>query len=316
MYNFEFILEPYSGSKSRHTCPNCGKNSCFSLYIHIETSEPLAYNVGRCNREIKCKYHYTPKQYFRDNKIDRSIQKWNKEENDFVIDLSKKESSFIETEIFKSSLKGYDKNNFISFLIKDLGEQKTSRLIDKYFVGTSKRWEGATVFWQIDIEGKIRTGKVILYNPDSGKRIKAPESYITWVHKLLNLEEYNLNQCLFGEHLLKGNSAKPLAIVESEKTAIIASAYFEEFIWLATGGISSLTPEKCIALKNRNVVLYPDSNGFEKWEQKAKILRKELNCKIQISDLLERKIPAEFRNEGYDLADFLININSKELDIK
>ena len=41
-----------------------------------------------------------------------------------------------------------------------------------------------------------------------------PRSYVSWVHTELNLVDYNLKQCLFGEHLLSDNPAKPIAIVE------------------------------------------------------------------------------------------------------
>jgi hypothetical protein len=51
----------------------------------------------------------------------------------------------------------------------------------------------------------------------------------------LKLPAFQLSQCLFGEHLLK-DTETPVAIVESEKTAIIASCYYPEFIWLACGG--------------------------------------------------------------------------------
>ena len=45
----------------------------------------------------------------------------------------------------------------------------------------------------------------------------------------------NLQQCFYGEHQLKGNN-KPAALVESEKTAMIAALHYPKFNWLATGG--------------------------------------------------------------------------------
>lgn len=92
-------------------------------------------------------------------------------------------------------------------------------------VGTSKYWEGATVFWQMDYQNRVRTGKIMLYNPATGKRIKEPYNHVTWVHSILHKEDYNLKQCFFGEHLLPEDKSRPVALVESEKTAIIASYY-------------------------------------------------------------------------------------------
>src|SRR5690606_12784869 len=103
------------------------------------------------------------------------------------------------------------------------------------------------------------------------------------------IENFQLKQCLFGEHLLRGNN-NPVAIVESEKTAVVASMYLPKFIWLATGGLSNLSPEKCQVLKGRNVVLFPDLNGHEKWEEKAKEIREKVkDIKVVVSKLLEEK---------------------------
>ena len=65
----------------------------------------------------------------------------------------------------------------------------------------------------------------MLYDSTTGHRTKEPRSYVSWVHTELNLVDYNLKQCLFGEHLLSDNPAKPIAIVESEKSALIATHY-------------------------------------------------------------------------------------------
>jgi len=46
-------------------------------------------------------------------------------------------------------------------------------------------------------------------------------SCIDWAHKALKLGNLSLNQCLFGEHLLNEYRNKPVAIIKSEKTAII-----------------------------------------------------------------------------------------------
>ena len=65
--DFQFILQPYKGMNSRFTCPNCNKKNQFARYINTETDEIIADHVGRCNREVNCGYHYTPKEFFEDN---------------------------------------------------------------------------------------------------------------------------------------------------------------------------------------------------------------------------------------------------------
>jgi hypothetical protein len=64
------------------------------------------------------------------------------------------------------------------------GVEVADQLVSKYFIGTSKHWPGATVFWQIDISGKVRTGKIMLYSPATGKRVKEPFNHISWAHKV------------------------------------------------------------------------------------------------------------------------------------
>lgn len=220
--------------------------------------------------------------------------------------------SFIPFEIFKASLKGYQANNFIKFLVELFGAEIASQLISKYFIGSSKHWNGASVFWQIDIQGRVRTGKIMLYSPTTGKRVKEPFNYITWVHKALEQPEFNLKQCLFGEHLLK-DKIKPVALVESEKTAIIASVYLPQFLWLAVGGKENLKPEKLQVLQGRTVVLFPDLKAFDKWQANVQEL-KHL-AKFTVSDLLERKASESDKEKGLDLADFLTRFNIREFTL-
>lgn len=223
--------------------------------------------------------------------------------------------SYFPVDLFKKSLEGYPENNFVKYLDGLFGTDMTSQLIVKYFIGSSdhkfksKDFPGyesepcATVFWQIDLSGKVRSGKIMLYNPETGKRIKEPFKHITWAHKLIDQKEYELRQCFFGEHLLRDRT-KPVAIVESEKTAIIASAYLPQFLWLAGGQKNGLSPEKCKVLKGKNVVLFPDLKAYSDWLDKAKELSNIAS--FTVSDLLERKATIEEREQGLDIADYLV----------
>ncbi|MCU0432255.1 MAG: DUF6371 domain-containing protein [Bacteroidia bacterium] len=303
-----YILEPYKGINTRYRCPSCQqRDKTFSLYIDTETGKHIHPTVGRCNRESKCSYHYTPKQYFQDNNIsfDTTQPKAYKPR---TAAQQTKPVSFIPVEIFKASLKGYETNHFAKYLIDLFGAEVASELISRYFIATSKHWSGATVFWQIDITGKVRTGKIMLYNPVTGKRVKEPFNHINWVHKSLQQPEFELGQCLFGEHLLI-DKTKPVAVVESEKTAVIASVYLPQFIWVAVGSLTNLNAEKCSILKGRTVALFPDLNGFDKWNTKAEELSHLAN--FVVSDLLERKATETEREQGFDLADYLIQFDYK-----
>lgn len=76
----------------------------------------------------------------------------------------------------------------------------------------------------------------MLYYPETGKRVKEPYNHISWVHSLIPHKDFNLCQCFFGEHLINKDKTKPIALVESEKTALIASYYLPQFLWIASGG--------------------------------------------------------------------------------
>lgn len=310
MSEHKYILEPYKGMNTRYRCPSCQqRDKTFSLYIDKETGEHIHPTVGRCNRESNCGHHYTPKQYFQDNNISFDTQP--KPYKPRPVTPQPKPVSFIPVEVLKASLNptAFEVNHFVKFLINLFGVGVASQLVSRYFIATSKHWNGATVFWQIDTQGNIRTGKIMLYSPTTGKRVIEPFNHINWVHKALKQPEFELRQCLFGEHLLI-DKTKPVAIVESEKTAVIASVYLPQFIWVAVGSLTSLNDEKCSILKGRTVTLFPDLNGFEKWNNKAKKLSHLAT--FTVSDLLERKASEAERKQGFDLADYLIKFNYKE----
>ncbi|WP_304471931.1 PG0870-related protein, partial [uncultured Muribaculum sp.] len=62
-----FMLQPYKGVATRHTCPACHKKRCFSRYIDTEKQILFPDDVGRCDHEQSCGYHLTPKEYFERN---------------------------------------------------------------------------------------------------------------------------------------------------------------------------------------------------------------------------------------------------------
>jgi len=95
-----------------------------------------------------------------------------------------------------------------------------AHLIILYVIGTSSHFGvGTTIFWQIDTLGNLRTGKLIKYDPNTGKRIKEPFVATNWVHTFQYEDKFDLLKCLFGEHLLSEDLTSPIALVESEKTA-------------------------------------------------------------------------------------------------
>lgn len=117
-----------------------------------------------------------------------------------------------------------------------------------------------------------------------------------------------MRQCLFGEHLLADASsmARTVAIVESEKTALVAALFIPDLVWLATGGMHGcFNSEAMQVLKVRDVVLFPDLKATDEWKRKVKMLQpicKSATC----SGLLEEMATDGQREAGLDIADFLL----------
>jgi hypothetical protein len=291
MENHRFILEKYSGSRSRHTCPSCGKSGEFVRYVDQADGSYLDKNVGRCNREESCGYHYTPSQYFADG--------GERPDGSFLPPRTEpKDPSYMDKKLVSGSMRAYENNSLVQFLLSKYDADKVWKVVNDYKVGTSKHFDNSIVFWQIDQQGRIHAGKVMKYD-NTGHRVKTEErALITWVHSILSIKDYNLQQCYFGQHLLKG---LPVCIVESEKTALVCAIEVPGFTWIATGGVNGARwsdPSVSSILKDRKVIMYPDAGCAADWRQKAEKI-KYIN--IVVSDMLE-KYP-----EGYDLADYFID---------
>lgn len=152
----------------------------------------------------------------------------------------------------------------------------------------------------------------MLYNPENGRRIKEPHNYITWVHSLLKKENFHLRQCLFGEHLLSSDQQRPVALVESEKSALISSIYLPQYLWIASGGKNgAFNRDAMSVLRNRRVLLFPDLGATDYWNSKMEMIR-NLGIEVSLFDFMERNATKEERDAGYDIADFLLREETKE----
>ncbi len=228
--------------------------------------------------------------------------------------------SFIDHELFEKSLAYRKKNKFYQFLDNKFGMEKANIAFDLYKIGTSNRWEGATIFWQIDQGNKVRSGRVMLYNQETGKRIKHCND---WTHSILQkrglVSDFNLEQCLFGLHLVINKNPQQndccsdniVAIVESEKTACIMSIVTPAITWMACGGVGALNSNKMKPLKGNKIILFPDldinsaKSPYSIWLIKVSEFRK-LGFDIHLSDLLEKKANKQQQNDKWDIADFFI----------
>lgn len=204
--------------------------------------------------------------------------------------------------------------------ILNMGYLTFEQLLDavlRYRLGASK--SGGVIFWQVDQEGRIHDGKIMYYHPDCHRIKERPP---TWVSYLLakrhgQLGQYSSTHCLFGLHqLLILNSKFSIGIVEAEKTAVILSGHYPQYIWLATGGLGELQVNKFRPLRGRKVVLFPDTDPegktFTRWYDIAQQVMAEPfwedSPPIRVSPVLELHATEEQKRGKIDLVDFVFEI--------
>ncbi len=313
--SYRYLLE--RGSK-KYNCPQCG-NKTFVRYIDRETNSYLDFKYGRCDRENNCKYHlnpYTDGFKIIDNKVK-------------YYDSKPKNRVFIPNEILETTLKDYSYNTFINNLLNNFQTTKIEEVIAMYYLGTITKdyMKGATTFPFIDIDSNIRAIQVKQFDS------KNHTSKTSFLHSIIKndlmrnnntvpkwLKDYDKQDlkvsCLFGEHLLKLYPYHHIGLVEAPKTAIyntlhLGSPKESNFIWLAVYNKSSLNFQKCKVLEDRKVILFPDlsNNGdtFKEWKIKAYEIQSKLkNATFKVSDLLEKIATDKQKEDGLDMADFLV----------
>ena len=287
--SMKFNYELQKGSK-KHNCPNCGKKTLVR-YVNQETGEYLSPEYGRCDRENKCGYFLYPKGHgpvisYSTIAVERP-----------------KPTSYHPFSLVIQCAANYQKNNFIVFLKSIFPEGHIEKVLKRYSIGTSKYWKGATVFWQIDQVKKVRHGKIMLYDKITGKRIKRESggAFISSVRAALKLNDFNLKQCLFGLHLVDQTNHNPIAIVESEKTAVIMSLFKPEYLWLATGSKNGFKYDYLKPLRSKKVIAFPDKGEYIDWLDKANELKK-MGFDLTVSNMLEKTLFPS----GTDLADMYL----------
>lgn len=130
-------------------------------------------------------------------------------------------------------------------------EERVGRVWDMYNVTTNSK--GEAVFWNIDAEGRICHDKIMRYLTN-GHRDKSYGG-----GRLYVMSKGYSGRCLFGAHLIGGR--KPVRVVESEKTALLAACYTGK-VFVATGGKNGL------GRVEEDMLLYPDIDAIEEWSAK------------------------------------------------
>ena len=285
--NFKYSLDR---SSKKFICPNCHKKT-FVRYFDNVDNHYMEESLGRCDRESKCRYHNKP------NHTGNFVKQ--------TIEYSPPSPSYHTLQEIVKYGRNFRTNNLVQFLKIYFTQTEIQNVILKYLLGTSPCWNGSTIFWRIDQFNNVCGGKVMAYDRITGERVKNPYSKITWIHRINKQSDFVLQQCLFGLHLINESKRKTVAIVESEKTAIIMCILMPEYIWMATGSKTGLNEKVLQPLKGHNVILFPDRTEYNAWAEKTAMLTAK-GFKISCSRLLE----SYDLEEGADLVDLLFKFKN------
>jgi predicted RNA-binding Zn-ribbon protein involved in translation (DUF1610 family) len=332
------------GSKKHH-CPDCGEKR-FVRFVDIETGNYLPEQYGRCDKGDGHYFvnpysdGYAKMIWEQEQKVTRVTKVTVPKQKYFRIQPNKPQPTpepvFFDLETFKQTLQPerYEKNTFIQNLFYKVQfpfeVDEVTKVIELYRLGTIANGyrAGANTFPFIDIKGNVRAVQVKQFDDQNHtKGTDFLHSIIEKHHTRNNkplpewLEAYTKQDkrisCLFGEHLLRKYHSNPVALVEAPKTAVYGTLHFglpetpESLIWLAVYNKSSFSFDKLKVLQGRFVYVFPDlskdGNTFKEWEAKAKEYESRLpRTRFIFSDLLEQLAAEGDKNEGNDLADYLI----------
>jgi Domain of unknown function (DUF6371)/CHC2 zinc finger len=201
-----------------------------------------------------------------------------------VKSMIQKQGVYIDKSLIIKGLNHYDNNHLVTFMRTLFSDKQVQCLIKEFNIGTSKAYQGSNLFWYLDEHLNVTYGKIMLYDAKTGKRNKQylPKS----VHDIMKLEKPS--HSLYGLHRIQTEPKnKVIAMVESEKTAILMTALMPQMIWVATGGMSQLNFDKYDCLFGRFILLYPDGNAFDLWSEKAKQAKSE-GFNVQVDDYLKK----------------------------
>ena len=76
-YRYQLENRKVTGKRQqKFTCPQCGCKKCFVRYVDTRHgNQYVADEVGKCDHQHSCGYHYTPGDYYRDHPEDRDSSK-------------------------------------------------------------------------------------------------------------------------------------------------------------------------------------------------------------------------------------------------
>jgi len=218
----------------------------------------------------------------------------------------------------------------------------------RYRLGRSK--DDAVIYWQMDQLGQVYDGKLMWYGPDCHRLKHRHASWVMYLvkqHFGIPQDAFQPTHVFFGTHLLVhgerfmvhgerlkvhgsrlmvnderlNNNHEPLtmnhkpiiAVVEAEKSAVILSELYPQYIWLAAGGMNEVQVSKFLPLRHYRVILFPDTDpegrAFRIWYDAAQQVMRSFfwppHNPIRVSPFLELHASSEQKQRKIDLVDYI-----------
>ena len=256
--------------------------------------------------------------------IDINHPRYRKEGKAIIIKTMKQQTKTMKKIRFNTMLKTLPNkrpltglNQLTDLLLRVFPQSRVIAAVERYFIGfnafnTSAPGD-ALIYWQVDERKRIVNAKRIHYKCDGHRDKKMPP-----------LVMYPDNpQCLFGLHLLKDVAPdKPIAIVESEKSALIMSMVMPEYLWMACGSLNNFNEKFLEPLRGRLIIGFPDvdikrdkatgeSVSCAMWRETAKQLRLQ-GWRIIVDNHLEITVNTSQRIDKIDIADIALDKAMKQ----
>lgn len=212
-----------------------------------------------------------------------------------------------------------------------LTEQQMLQAALRYRLGATKT--GGVIYWQIDNHEDTYEGKIMHYLPNCHRNKSRKADWVgSALARRYGWGKGDSRHCFFGLHQLSKSPFgytdavkqiderfEPLravggdiAIVEAEKTAVIMSEIYPQYIWLAAGGLTQLQIDKFRPLRGRKLILCPDTDptgeAYKLWYETSQTVQQQLfwedSPPIYVSNLLERKASEDQKQRKIDLVDY------------
>ena len=185
----------------------------------------------------------------------------------------------------------------------------------RYCLGKTKG--GQPIFWMIDDMLQPLDAHI------------APDSWISTILKRREplLQYWHVQHCLFGLHLLSHteitenteiksvSSVKsmvgnmPIAIVESERSAVVLSELFPESLWMAYVSTPHLAPDLLAPLEGHTVTIYPRTDStmstYLFFLDYAEMVLRHHSLDLHIDSTLEDHASDPQKSRCIDILDFL-----------